>query len=590
MLSLTSDDQPVHLSPGTSVQLEYNSPLFDEEVVLGAYSYSFSVPATPNGALYGYPERPDAAQPAGREREATLRLDDELLLAGRQRVRSASAAKYAVALSGALSGAGLSERPLASFAYGGPVAVPRWVEVTPASTNGPAELAPGLTLHANQVVARPEQYGYVFAPLRNDYQAPAGSQPTVNRWLVSAQAYQGMPAGGCFAYDVNWYVPGNSGELVVLPPMCAFPKLRYVLACICQESGLAVDAARLLPGELGDLVLVSNAFLVDRGDEQTYRFHLADVVPALSVAELLAALRQDWGIVLYQDPVTTLLRTAYLRELVAAPAVEWSGRWAGAPEVTLADDAGVTLTYGVDPEDELTKEALSQQPDPSRLLPPVATVAELPVTADVLTQNPRSGQVRLVLDEDTYYVCTATVTGILDVALTWKRLVPRLSTVAVNGGGEELPQRQCFTVALPSLITSGATTTARLPAIAVAPFQADAEKSVRSAALRLLFYNGRQPPSDGVSTYPQLASESRSGAYSTRLTGEAGTYAQWLRTWLPLKLAGTGYKQPLRLTAAELAGFDLTRKLRLDGVEYLVRKLAATVPLRKPAALELVRV
>ncbi|RZK34858.1 MAG: hypothetical protein EOO57_10280, partial [Hymenobacter sp.] len=88
----------------------------------------------------------------------------------------------------------------------------------------------------------------------------------------------------------------------------------------------------------------------------------------------------------------------------------------------------------------------------------------------------------------------------------------------------------------------------------------------RSTVLRLLFYRGLQLASDGVMSCPQLSHRSPSGALSVRLTGPAGTYQQLLRTWLPVKLRGTSYKQPLLLTSLDLSRLDLSQQIRLDGV------------------------
>ena len=103
-LQLTSAGRPVHLSAGTSTQLEYNSPLFDEEAIKGSFSYSFGVPALPNGPLYGWPERADAAATPGAQLPAELGLDGLPVLVGTQRVKSASPSKYSVSVQAGLSG------------------------------------------------------------------------------------------------------------------------------------------------------------------------------------------------------------------------------------------------------------------------------------------------------------------------------------------------------------------------------------------------------------------------------------------------------------------------------------------------------
>ena len=609
MIELTSAGRPVQLSPGTSVQLEYNSPLFDEDTIKGEFSYSFAVPAGPNGPLYGFPERPDALAEPGAQLPAELSLDGLPLLTGTQRVKSASASKYSVSVQAGLSGANLSERPLTSFRYGGLREVPRLVSVGFDGGGNPLRV-PGLPLHANAVVADPAAYPYVFAPLRNEYLSkddnPFGVTPdpltypphTVNAWYVFPQPLFGLPAGGTFNYTLSSAVPGgiDFGVFTAQPPYCPFPRLRYVLQCVFEESGLAVDLPNLLPGELGEVVIAGNAQLVDRGDLDTLRFGLADVLPALTVAELLAALRQDLGLVVYVDPLSRRVRSATLRERVdpAADYADLSERLAGYPEATIEVASGLTLTYQVDSSDELTKDLLTQQPAASLLRPAVATVADLPATIPITTTDlavAYGPQVRLVEAEGWYYAATAAYVDGVSARLTWTPLVVALPPVAVNGGGEEQAQATCYTATRPTRFQLDSTNpaTVTLPAISQPPYLANQTAVERSTALRLLFYNGLQLASDGVSRYPQLSHLSASGALSLRLGGPAGTYQQLLRDWLPVKLRGTSYKQALLLTALDLARLDLARPLRLDGVAYLIKKLSATVPLRKPATVELVR-
>ncbi len=602
MLELTSDEQPVHLNPGTSVQLEYNSPLFDEDTIKGAFSYSISVPALPNGPLYEFPERPDRAGEPGAQLPAELSLDGLPLLTGTQRVKSASAQKYSINLQAGLSGAKLSGRQLSSFTYGGLRSVPR-NEQRGFDGGGNPLYVSGLTLHANEVVVDPDSYPYVFAPLRNEFVEPQPNPlpvdpliypgATVNAWYVFGFEYFGLPADGTFSYRLESSLITGIAVINANPPYCPFPRLRYVLQCIFEESGLQVDVAELLPGELGDLVIVSNAHLVDKGDLNTLQFSLADVLPALTVAELLAALRQDYGIVVYQNPLTKRVRSCYLRDRVApnAQGQELTSRLVGGPEVTVAEAVGVTLTYHVDSEDELTKELLSKQPDAALVLPEVATAADLPTTAILGADNPQTGQARLVRDEGIYYSCTVGYLSLTAVSLSWKPLADSLPVIQVSGGGDEQAQATCFTTTLPTRLLLDITSPVLIsvPALSQPPYRADQSTVARSSSLRLLFYNGLQLAGDGVSQWPQLSHLSPSGKLSVRLAGTQGTYEQLLKEWLPVKLRGTSYKQSLLLSALDLSRLDLTRQLWLDGVAYLVKKLSATVPLKKAATVELVR-
>lgn len=622
MLELDSNGRPVVLGPGTSVQLEYNSPLFDEEVVRGSISFSFAVPAPPNGPLYGFPERLDADATPGAELPATLRLDGLPLLVGTQRIRSASRQKYSVNLSGGLGalGSGLSGRLLASFAYGGERHLPPG---QPLGGAGSLVQVPGWVGHANEVAARPEGYDYVFAPVRCDgftpVAAPAAGEmrlPVVlNPWVTADPAAfnYGLPAAGSFAYlgvtgyrDVNGVVVPVYGQLA-----SPFPRLRYVLRCLFEESGLRIDEPNFLPGELADVVIFSPANAVrnrlDAGGVLQSSFFLADALPNLTVAELLAGLRRSLGLVVTIDEEDRRVRTVLLRDVVAEPAgtvPDLTACLAGDAEVTIDDPLVLQLSYALEEEDAVTKALLAQAPDPASLAPAVATLADLPATA--LAGLPP--ETRLVLAEDAYYQSKAT--GFTSpVPLTWERLGPSLAGVAVGGtGGEEYAQGFAYTAlelvpfrrdpAHPLEPDPAVLARLEVPSVSrpgFEPTNLDPKAPERPTALRLLFWRGMQPASDGT-LYPLVTPLNTNqagqlvGALSLRLAGLAGTYEQLLRGWLEAKRRGVVVKQPLRLSVPDLARLDLARKVRLDGVEYLVRKLSATVPLRKAATAELVRV
>ena len=234
------------------------------------------------------------------------------------------------------------------------------------------------------------------------------------------------------------------------------------------------------------------------------------------------------------------------------------------------------------------------------------TLAELPATGNFGLP----AETRLVRQEAAYYRSRSSWAGTGTVAnLSWDYLAPQLEGVEVGGpDGEEIGQGLAFTQlakapfqvdpANPYQLDPNAATFMEVPAVARPGFEpADtrATATPRPAALRLLFWRGMQPASDGT-LYPLVTPLHTNqagqvvGQLSTRLGGPAGTYAQLLRGWLEVKRRNLVVKQPLRFTSLDLARLDLTRKVRLDGVEYLVRKLSATVPLRKPVGAELVRV
>jgi hypothetical protein len=626
MLDLTSAGRRVWLSPGTTVQLERNSPLFDDAVLRGAFTYSFTIPAGPNGPLYGFPERPDAATEPGATLPAELADEAQQLLRGTQRLKSATATSYSLTLADGLSAAAaaLSERPLHSFELGGLRSVPRYrpVEI-PGSTPSTYQL-PGLMHHANEVMRFPEAYDYVFAPVRNDDfrgavgqrgdDDPAPGQFVVN-FFAPLQNLAELPATGTFTYFNNdTAIYTADGQHGVLPfdtvgqidlPCCPWPRLRFLLRSVLQETGFEIDDARFLPGEWGELVVVSNAEVFDRGDAAHVAFHLADVVPALTVAQLLEKLRTSFGLVLLLDAGTQRVRTALLADLVAsADVLDLTACLVEGPERQTGEVVGVTLAPHGDEGDGLTAGLAAKLPTAEQQGEPVETVADLPTGWPLTALQLRP---RLVRQAEAFYQSTVTSTPVPGgrplTVVSWAYLCPGLRTIPLNGGGEVLEQGHCYLPVVPTACESlpnplppvpPPQATQALPAMSQPGFHAgQPEGGSRSGELRLLFYLGFQPVVQvpaGSWVYPALGATSASGQLTTLLDGPQGTYETQLRAWLAVKLRGTVLKQSLLLTAAGLAQLDLARKVRLDGVVYLVRKVSATLPLRKPVAVELVRV
>jgi hypothetical protein len=619
MLDLTSAGRPIYLSPGTSIQLERHSPLFDEAVLRGSYSYSFTVPAGPNGPVYGFPERPDSATPPGAALPALLQDDGQALVEGAQRVRAASAKSYSVSLADGLSAVAtaLSGRALSSFALGGRRTLPRYVR---RPYQGEVYLIPALWEHAQAILEEPRAYDYVFAPVRNDDfrdDGAARKDTDPPRPALTVNAYYPgdvtLFAGGHFRlhrYDGTIYAESGTyvdpmGSMAQADcPCCPWPYLRFVLRSVLTEVGLEIDDPHFLPGEWGELVLVSNAELVDRGDADTVAFELADVVPALTVGELLARLRVSFGLVVLLDADTGRVRTAFAADRLASDdAQDLTDFLAGTPEISIEAVAGITLATHGDSGDALTSNLPGAVPGEAEQGAAVDAVAELPLVGPLLPAELRP---RLVRTLDAFYQATVTYTPAdaqagtparTDVA--WTYLCDNLRAIDVAGGGEVLEQGHCHTptrfteYGLTTPIPGNDPTGVTLPAMAQPGFRADnAEGGARSAELRLLFYQGLRPVRAGTSawTSPQLGLTSASGALSLLLDGSTGTYETWLRPWLPVKRRGEVLKQALRLSAAQLARLDLTRRVRLGGVEYLMRKLTASVPLRTPVVAELVRV
>lgn len=98
--SSTDSWRQVQLKPGTTLSVERNSPIFDDEGTSGDLSYPFNVPAEPNRALFGFIEMPQAQRSAPISYECTLYDGPVLILMGLLKIRRTANKEYVVNVTG----------------------------------------------------------------------------------------------------------------------------------------------------------------------------------------------------------------------------------------------------------------------------------------------------------------------------------------------------------------------------------------------------------------------------------------------------------------------------------------------------------
>lgn len=605
MLTIHVAGWPLWLKPGTSLSLEINNPALDQDVVRGAYSYAFTLPLNrENRAVFGYPEVVENVADLRRVfDDCQVAQDGWVIGAGGQlRIRQVLPTALSVVIGFGLSGLApaLRERKLASFAFGG------WRSVPPTETLANGAVVPGLVHHANQVVADPARYDYVFAPVLNHSidQAATATQPALgplvfNPWTFTEPGLFGLPAYGSFSFSLALDIPGGAVALDYLQnlpanlfpaPMAPFPRLAYLVRSLFQELGVPVSD-EALTGELAELVLLHSNLI-------GYAFSLAHTLPDLTATDFLQRLKTALGLVPDFGPdgrVTLRL----LRDIAADAAYEeWSHLAAPAfLERAVPEVAGVTLGYELASNDPVA-EAFYQ---PAADLPEgdaVATRADLPATG---IREER----RLVRSESQYYRCRLVAWQAGTVLLSWEPLPATYGPVVVVPGAEAVTGQGLTATALerqPDALAGAYVQEALLPSLAEKPYAFGQPAEERGALLRLAFYRGRQPyvvnPTHPLYArrpdYPlvtpldQDATGTVVGEHSLQLHGEAGTVNRLLGRWLALVATATPVKRLLYLTPEHLAGLQLNRKKMIDGNLYLVQQVSVSVPITKAATVTLI--
>lgn len=603
-LSITLAGQQLVLLPGTTLNLELNSALFAEEVFRGTYSYAFTLPLDENRAMFGYPE---IIENLASLRRAFSGCDVEweghaLGRHGELRIQRIKTTQVSVTVVFGLSqiARALSERKLATFSLGGTRSVVPIIYLDTASFG-----VPGLVQHALATVQEPEAYDYVFAPFINYTYTPEpiagippGAPPVVNSWYWTPTPLFTYPEGGTFTYYIPFTVMGLPPLFgYVDPGLTPLPKLRFVLRSLFAELGVLVGADELV-GELANLVMLS-------GYQASHEFHLAYCMPDITPKDLLLKLRKTIGLIPDVDSAGRVNLFLLQERLNADEFDDWSAIAAEQlDEREVPEAAGRRLTYTV-PEDDATK-AFYQTPADLPVGATAASLINLPLGGPVA--ETLEDQIRLVEDEQRYYRSTVQVDYAAGTfTYNWTLSGSNYRPVDVAGGGEEEAQGVTAVATVDgynALIADSYSHAqeALFPAITRKQFIPGRPDADRGTDLQLVFFRGRQPYRISANhpnaadnpDYPLITPFNRNakgeevGALSLQLDGAAGTVQNFLGDWLTLMATAAPVKWRVWLTAEQLANPRLHIRKRIAGNEYFVRKISVSVPMSKPAIVELI--
>jgi hypothetical protein len=605
MIRLTQLDtgRVLPIPASVTIEMERRTNVFDVELS-GSYSYPFTLLLTPEVRTWmGWTVELDVLDHLPDSWPVALDVEGYAWGVGLLRLQSHSDTQLRLKLQLGLGAAMqvLKAKSLRDFALGGVRSFPRTV-------NG----IPGLVALANDTVARFAQHDYVFAPLVN-YQLRGDvstitpdAPPMVNRWYFGG-AFGGRPAYGTFLDAA-----GAAADTTVLPAskpseyyFCPYPKYAYLVRALLLEAGVPRVGLALDAELAAQLVVLSNEVLSPDA-ALNVKFSLGSVLPDVNALDFLTKTWEALG--LYPAETATGVQIRHVRDVLrGAQYTDLTDRvLPGFDERSVEQSSGLRLTYQY--EDGDTQTPLYYPKRPARTGPDAATWADLPQNF-ALGSVELGEEVRRVLDENRDYVGLAfVIDGATIGTWDWKPLGTMYPDIVVGDGSQVRPQGIAAT-AMQGVHPFGfsysceITLVPRLVSPLLDPDNADAPHTP-TQAIHLAFYRGRRPPliDEFVMAHPYKAQNptyplltplrvdqlgNEVGQRSLVLDTPEGTYEQFLKELLQLRLRTVPVKRRFRLSNAEIAALDLNRRILVDGQFYIVRRLSCTLPLTGPVTLEL---
>jgi hypothetical protein len=608
----TFEGLALELSPDTTISVELNNALLADADNNGSYALPFTLPRTAtNQRVLGFPELLDNVAGQVRSYERTDVFDDGLhLLSGTLQLLRITASTYEMTL---LFGASavmskLKTVKLRELVLGGPRLMDsfpnRWTVMD----------------HMNDTARKPNDYDYVFAPVSNndafeDYDEELLRYPNFNCWRpqggeTPSPVEQFVTVPGMFGPGAPFDKAGTLGfpgffSRFTTPPV-PFVRLAYLVRTMLQELQIPFEED-VFDAEMEQLVVIGNnigpgmALLepFPQGVVPHDRFvRLAELLPDLTCAELLRKVADTFFLDLSVSPIGQLRIRRTSTQLALPPAVQLTRQASPSYEVDLGEVRRLETTYKLG-DDQIASENY-QVPDPALLGKPVPTLRDL-------LPPKQTHEVVLVQDVDSYYQHDGK---------DWAFFSQRVETVSFGDPKtESVTQAEqgidlLFDLELPPAVDlpiPGYTTTIphelhtevmRVPMFGAKAYAPTYNLFDRNTALRLAFHRGKQPYKDATQPggYPMLSAGTTNlqgevvGKYSLRLAGEDGTVAQWGQALLELRANPQTVTWPVWLDAEQFYQLDTARKVDIDGLHFIVKKVNLTFPIRQPAQLELVLV
>lgn len=606
LIELEVEGKQVVLSPGTSLSFQWNNPLFAEEVVPGSFSLPFTIPAEPNGHVFGFPEIVANTKQRTREWACTIYSEGEQIN-GILKLRKVTEQSYTANVQIGFSAFGelMKSKSIRDFEYGGERVM--------------GEDLRQVLNHMQDTAKRPADFDYVFAPVHNP--SLYGDKNAQYRGYVNFYTMQDYPAmapsgGGLewhdsdgnvvyhhFTYNFGFSVMGSAGSTAYA--ISPFPKLKYVLEQVVAELGVQLQQD-FFDEELSQLYFLSSAVL-DRltisggiegfstNNSYRYSFHVKEQLPDMTFSQLLQALKDTFGLSV-QVGLDKKVSIRKLRDLLEQNDYQDLTPFASpAVEMPIEESIAITLRYKLD--DDVSSERVQDLPEGHRLLDTVETPADLEAL-NYTGPTPEHNDVRYVRSEKAYFRYS-----LMEDPIGWGFLTEDYMPVLVNGGGEDSEQGIALTldrsqVQVYDANNPASNETIKMPAYGVEGYSAPFGIFNKPQSLRLAFYRGYQPIKEQKENrlYPLLSGDNYNargeqvGQYSLKLDGEHGTYNQFLKDWVELKANPNPVIKPLYLSMPALKNIDFNRKLNIDGNRFLIKRLKFSLPLRKAVTAELVQV
>jgi len=569
MFQLLINGEAVDLSPDSSISIEEESPVFDQDTIPGGFSFPFELPTTPkNNRIFSHPGRIQAKTQGGLDIPFQLFNNGKYIGSGTATVQKATDRSYRTYLqvaSGDFAGK-ISGKKLSEVDFGG---TRTW------------EFIPDYVY--------PESDFALFPVYNPDFMDGTEYQAA---WLANKNRLNSHESG-------DWYDMENT--VMSISP---YPYLAYVVSRVFYHFGFQIDENILASDpDFRKLVIYNNrdasnfttiittttktiydtrtgswaphqqtvkvsTLTQDLGD-----WNLKDFLPDILISDFILAIRNLLNlafIVTSHESIRIMKR----QDLVAfGSPVSLANKYIGRPLVAVSPSiSGLYLRWTHEENDKLFSEGFKNiYEDESLLRPPVQTMDEL----EALT--PTVNEIRLIVSYGQYYqYSTEEVDGV--TTYSWKFFSNDFQDLKIGSNLEE------FTTKASTLPMIHYQREIGGPFIRCPHAEQLSSSVIRSTSLpcslRLLLYQGMVEDSLGT-LYPYGSSDAfgpggsllSGSSLSLRWDSATGLYEQLWKGYL----AWWNTRKTVTWTIVDPSLLDFTTIYEIEKNHYILKKKTLTI-------------
>lgn len=585
-LQIKINGEFVDLFPDTKIKYIFNSPAFNETLIMGDISQIVNLPCTgKNKRIFSFLNAPESYSSVDQIYECYVYSNGVKVIDGRFKLKKAGPDGFRGNIVGGASElkAMVSESKIKDIDFGGDI------------TLGATDSAARNYLKSAAKSSYPTYPMVSFPVKNNEFMGDSGEVTNFQNTAVSSYAWgfvNNFLSDKFADLSGNVAVFGQQNDLVYF---CPYLYIKFIIDKLFDEYDFTLAGDWYEDSEISTLVMHHLYCANDSFFPYTAPLSIdpTKLLPDMSVQSFLNGLKKMFNLGYFYNYSQRVFYIEPLKKLLSNTVVDWTEKAEPVIEVLASErKSGYKMDYTWDSEDDIPENYIKST-DGYRILTAVNSTAHLPSSGN------SDGDVRYVRYECAYYIWAKNDLGVEE----WIQFSYPYQAYTEGAGENEIKTE---TSTIPSAVvdytgwdqdTEDYVGVEYKVPILSQPGNTPLANNLmdNGFSARILFYRGIKTDSRGY-YYPLGQADNvdlhgdSSGDYSLKWDGNEGLYNTWWDAWNRFLDNAKETKWKLHLSLADILNIDMRKRIRIASSVYLIKKITIQFPFNGEADAELVKI